>query len=145
MSGCSSYYVASVDNAQGVQLFQQARFQEALRQFQEATYEDPYNADAYYNMAACYHRLGQLEHRRADLDEAEEFYNQCLDRDPNHRECYRGLAVLLADEGRIDAAFRLIHNWADHQPGLAEPKIELRGCMRSAAIAVQPRKGSSTP
>ena len=106
-SGCSSYYVASVDNAQGVQLFQQARFQEALRQFQDATYEDPYNADGYYNVAATYHRLGQLEHRRADLDEAEEYYNQCLDRDPNHRECYRGLAVLLAEQGRTDAAFRL--------------------------------------
>jgi tetratricopeptide (TPR) repeat protein len=124
-AGCTNSYVASLDNAQGVQLFQQGRLQEALRQFQQATCEDPLNADGYYNVAAAYHRLGQLEHRGADYDEAEEYYNQCLDHDPNHRECYRGLAVLLAEERRIDAAYRLIENWGHRQPGLADPKIEL--------------------
>ena len=39
--------------------------------------------------------------------------------------CYRGLAVLLAQEGRLSDAFRLLEGWADRQPGLADPKIEL--------------------
>ena len=124
LSGCS-YYVASADNAEGVRLFQEGRFHEALQQFQEATYDEPLCADGYYNMAAAYHRIGLQEHQQTYLDQAEVSYNQCLDHNPNHRECYRGLAVLLAQEGRNDEAFRLLQGWVDRQPAMADPKIEL--------------------
>jgi tetratricopeptide (TPR) repeat protein len=66
-----------------------------------------------------------LENRQSDLDQAENYYNQCLDRDPNHAECYRGLAVLLAEQGRNEEAFRLLEGWADREPGAADAKIEL--------------------
>ena len=69
-----------------------------MHQFQEATYDDPCDADGYYNLAATYHRIGRLEHRQADLNQAECYYNQCLDRNPNHVNCHRGLAVLLAEQ-----------------------------------------------
>ena len=52
-------------------------------------------------------------------------YNQCLEYDPNHAECYRGLAVLLTDTNRQDAAFRLLEGWASRSPQLANPRIEL--------------------
>ena len=58
-------------NAEGVRLYQQARYQDALREFQGATYDDPGNADAYYNLAMTYHQIGRLEHRQADLQQAE--------------------------------------------------------------------------
>ena len=87
-----------------------------LKQFQEATYADPNNADAYYNLAATYHRIGKVEHRQADLDQAETYYNLCLDRNDNHTDCYRGLAVLLAEQGRNDEAFRLVEGWVQRQP-----------------------------
>ena len=45
--------------------------------------------------------------------------------DPDHTECYRGLAVLLSETGRQDAAFRLLEGWASRSPHLAEPRIEL--------------------
>ncbi len=122
--GCSSF-LASAHNAQGVRQFQQARYDEALRQFQEANYADPDNADACYNLAATYHRLGKLDGRQDYLDQAESYYNQCLDRDDNHYECYRGLAVLLAEQGRRDEAFRLLEGWVDRHPQESEARVEL--------------------
>ena len=124
MAGCGSFN-AQTCNTDGVQLFQQARYQEAIKEFQEATYEDPTNADGYYNLAATYHRIGKLERRKTDLDQAESYYNLCLDRNPNHTDCYRGLAVLLAEQGRNDDAFRLLEGWVQRQPNSADAKIEL--------------------
>lgn len=124
LTGCGEF-AAQGRNSEGVRLFQQARYPEAMQQFQQATYDDPGDADAYYNMAATYHRTGKLERRQADLEQAERYYNQCLDRHPNHAECYRGLAVLLAEQGRKDDAFRLVEGWVMRQPCSADAKIEL--------------------
>jgi len=117
-TGCGGV-AAQGRNSEGVRLFQQARYQDAAKQFQEATYADPNNADGYYNLAATYHRIGRLEHRQADLNQAESYYNLCLDRNSNHTDGYRGLAVLLAEQGRKEEAFRLVEGWAQRQPGLA--------------------------
>lgn len=122
--GCGGFNAQS-RNSEGVKLFQQARYQEAAKEFQEATYADPNNADGYYNLAATYHRIGKVEHRQADLEQAETYYNLCLDRNGNHTECYRGLAVLLAEQGRTEEAFRLVDGWVQRQPNVADAKIEL--------------------
>jgi tetratricopeptide (TPR) repeat protein len=122
--GCEGM-VAQSRNSDGVQLYQQARYSEALREFQEATYADPTSPEAYYNIAATYHRVGRLDHRQSDLDQAEMYYNQCLDREPNHTDCYRGLAVLLVEEGRKDDARRLLEGWSQRSPNVADAKIEL--------------------
>jgi len=123
-SGCGSI-AAQGRNAEGVRLFQQARYQEALQQFQEAVYAAPTDPNAYYNLAAAYHRLGKIEHRQADLEQAERYYNLCLDRDDNHVECYRGLAVLLAESGRREEAFRLLEGWVQRHPTVADARVEL--------------------
>ncbi len=112
-------------NAEGVRLFQQARYQEALRQFQEANYADPSNPDTYYNLAATYHRLGVAESNSAYLDQAEQFYHMCLDRDDNHTDCYRGLAVMLAEQGRTTDATRLLEGWAARRPDSPDARVEL--------------------
>jgi tetratricopeptide (TPR) repeat protein len=122
--GCGGF-TAQGRNAEGVRLFQQGQYQAALRQFQEANYADPDNADSYYNLAAAYHRIGSFEKRQSDLDQAENYYNQCLDHAPDHHEAYRGLAVLLAEQGRTDDAFRLVQGWVDRAPHVADAKIEL--------------------
>lgn len=124
VAGCGSFD-AQTRNASGVRLFQESRYQEAIKEFQEATYDDPSNADAYYNLAAAYHRIGKLERRQTDLDQAETYYNLCLDRNGGHTDCYRGLAVLLAEEGRNEEAFRLIEGWVQRQPQSADAKVEL--------------------
>jgi tetratricopeptide (TPR) repeat protein len=123
-TGCGGI-TASGRNAEGVRLFQQSRFDDALRQFEEARYADPNNADAYYNLATTFHHLGKTSNNAADLQEAERYYNMCLDRDENHTDSYRGLAVLLAEEGRTTEAFRLLEGWVARQPGLGDAKVEL--------------------
>ncbi len=122
-SGCQ--WAASGQNAQGTRLYQQGQYTAALQEFQKAIASDPQNADGYYNLAATTHRLGLQRQDSALISQAESLYNQCLDHDPNHVECHRGLAVLLVDSGRPDRAFALMKNWAAQNPRFAEARIEL--------------------
>jgi Flp pilus assembly protein TadD len=117
--------VSHEQNASGVREFNQGQYQLAIQKFQHAVANDPNNADSYYNLAATYHRLGKLNHQQPELDQAENYYNQCLNHDPNHRDCYRSLAVLLAEENRTEQAFRLLETWSDHNPSSSAPKVEL--------------------
>ena len=122
--GCTNFG-ANSRNAEGVTLFQRGQYQEALQHFQEVTYADPQNADGYYNLGATYHRLGRLRNQNDYLNQAEANYRQCLQRDPNHRDCHRGLAVLLIEENRTTEAFASVQNWATQYPAQAEPRVEL--------------------
>ena len=106
-------------------MFRHAYYEGALQRFQLALQNDPKNADAHYNLAATYHRLGKLNGRAADLTQAETSYNRCLDFVPNHQACYRGLAVLLVEQGRNAEAQRLLEGWAARSPSLAAPHVEL--------------------
>jgi tetratricopeptide (TPR) repeat protein len=124
LAGCGGL-IAQSRNAEGVQLYQQARYPEALREFQEASYAEPNGADSYYNIAATYHRMGRRDHCESDLKLAEKYYNDCFNHEPNHVEAHRGLSVLLAEQGRKDEAFQLLQRWADCQPKMADPKVEL--------------------
>jgi tetratricopeptide (TPR) repeat protein len=121
--GCK--WAASGQNASGARLYEQGQYSAALQKFQRVIATDPTNADGYYNLAATNHRLGNQRRDSQQLDQAEALYNQCLDHDPTHIECHRGLAVLLIDTGRPDRAFALMKNWAAQNPEFAEPRIEL--------------------
>jgi tetratricopeptide (TPR) repeat protein len=59
------------------------------------------------------------------LTQAESLYNQCLDINPNHVDCHRGLAVLLSETGRNDKAFALLTNWVQQSPQNADARVEL--------------------
>ena len=106
-------------------MYQQAYYEGALQQFQRAARRRSPNPDAYYNLGATHHQLAKLHHRDADYAQAESYYNQCIDKSPNHEECYRGLAVLLVDRGHADQAQQLLTLWAQRSPGLPGPRIEL--------------------
>jgi tetratricopeptide (TPR) repeat protein len=116
---------ANGNNVAGVQNYQLGRFHEAIQSFQQALLDDPNNADAYYNLAATYYELGKRNSDRALLSQSEGLYHQCLDLDPNHTECYRGLASLLVDTKRPDSAFTLLKRWAMQSPRMADSRIEL--------------------
>jgi tetratricopeptide (TPR) repeat protein len=116
---------ADGQNMQGVRMYQHGQYEAAMQRFQKAVANDPSNADAYYNMAATVHRMGMARNDSNLLGQAETLYNQCLDADENHTDCYRGLAVLLAETGRSDRAFNLLKNWAIRNPNTADARIEL--------------------
>ncbi|WP_460166470.1 tetratricopeptide repeat protein [Thermostilla marina] len=123
-SGCSGITAQGL-NAEGVRLYRQSHYDAAIERFEKATALDPRNADAYYNLASTYHQLGKLKKNPAYFAQAEQYYHRCLDYDPNHTACYRALAVLLVEQGKSQAAFRLLQNWMVQNPGSPEPKIEL--------------------
>ncbi len=123
-AGCNTV-ASQTNNAEGVRLYQQGAYQQAAGKFQQAIAHTPTQSDGYYNLAAALHRSGVQQNRPEDLRQAEVVYNQCLERNPNHAECYRGLAVLLVDTDRRESAFRLLNNWAAASPASPEPKIEL--------------------
>lgn len=122
---CGCRLISQGQNADGVRLFNHGSFQPALVRFQQAVATDPKNPDGYYNLAAAYHRLGNTSHLQQDWDQAESYYKQCTDHDPNHHDAHRGLAVLLVEQGRKDEAFRKLEEWASRYPTSATPKVEL--------------------
>ena len=121
--GCGM--MSSGQNSEGVRLFQQGNYDAAAQRFRQAMQTEPNNPDSYYNLAAYYHRQGKLQSRGVDLSQAESYYRQCLDRNPNHIEARRGLAVLLVEQGRSEDAFKMMEEWETQNPGLAAPKVEL--------------------
>lgn len=124
LGGCNSLTARSL-NAEGVQLYQQARYEEALQRFGQALIYNPSDASAYYNIAAVYHRLGDMYRRADDYARAESYYQLALSKDPHHLAARRGLAVLLVSQGRSTEAVAMLQNWAAMAPGWAEPRIEL--------------------
>ncbi len=121
--GCQ--LTADSRNLQGVRLFEQSQYQAALAQFQQALAADAKNADAHYNLAATYHRVGSQQNDAKLFGQAEEYYNRCLDLNGDHVECHRGLAVLLAETDRTDRALALLKSWAVRSPQSADARIEL--------------------
>jgi FimV-like protein len=112
-------------NKEGVRLFQQGYYEGAIQRFEQALNNDPNNADAYYNLAATYHRLGNLEDEQPYLDQAESYYDQALDRKSDHADAHRGLAVLLLERNRKGEAFDLMEDWVARYPTQAAARLEL--------------------
>jgi len=122
--GCSN---AKWLNNKGTALYRQGHYDYALTAFQQAQAQDTENPNVYYNIARVYHHQGMQNNDKAKMEQAESHYHQCLNRDPDgtHRDCYRGLAVLLMETDRSESAFTLMKGWSARHPNLAAPKIEL--------------------
>ena len=140
-TGCGFW--ANNRNADGVRYFSRGQLPAAQARFEAAKRSNPQNADAYYNLAAVAHMQGLKSRDSNQLTQAESLYNQCLDLNPNHVDCHRSLAVLLAQTGRVDRAFALQKNWCATSPNLAEARVELArlyeeyGDLRTAELQLQ--------
>ncbi|HBT76376.1 MAG TPA: hypothetical protein DEB39_05500 [Planctomycetaceae bacterium] len=128
-TGCQT---ASYNNTDGVRYYGQAKYDQALRSFQLARGVDPEDADAHYNIAATYHKLGQLARdtgRKEDAEKqftlAEENYRGALAKNSEHLAAYRGLAAMWSELGHSREAFELLQNWAERNPGSSDAKVEL--------------------
>lgn len=121
--GCRA--VATGRNVDGVRYFQQGQFPVALQRFDAALAMDPKNPDSYYNKGALLHRTGVANRDQASLTQAESLYRQCLDYNPDHIDCHRGLAVLLTETGRVPQGFELLKGWATRSPQNADARVEL--------------------
>lgn len=122
---CGCKWASNGQNASGVASYQHGQYGLAMQQFQQAVISDPTNPDSYYNLARTTHELGAQRSDATLLEKAEALYNQCLDLEPNHVECHRGLAVLLVETDRPDKAFALLKNWSSNNPDASNPRIEV--------------------
>lgn len=113
------------DNAEGVRLYQQGNYLGAVTHFQQALNRQPGSPDCFYNLGATYHQQAKVFGRPEDVRTAEQYYNLCLSRAPDHPACNRGLAVLLVETGRGDQAVGLLDGWARRRPTDPDPQIEL--------------------
>ena len=122
-SGCRA--VSTGRNVDGVRHFQQGQYPVAIQRFDSALSIDRNNPDSFYNKAAVYHATGIKTRDQNQLTQAESLYNQCLDLNPNHVDCHRGLAVLLTETGRVNEAFVFLQRWVTTSPQNAEARVEL--------------------
>ena len=126
-AGCN--VASSGLNAEGTRHYLSGNHRAAVSRFHEAMQTDPTNPDSYYNLGATYHQLAKVHAQDSYWEQAENYYNQCLDvsetRGQEHVECYRSLAVLLVDRGQNDKAFTLLRGWTNNSPNSAEAKVEL--------------------
>lgn len=121
--GCS--LSSSGRNVDGVRSFESGEYQAAIEDFQQALASDPKNANAYYNLGATYYAMGKQQGNAQLMQQSEGLYHQCLDLEPNHTDCYRGLACVLVDTNRSDSAFTLLKRWGTRNPNDPAPHIEL--------------------
>jgi type IV pilus assembly protein PilF len=119
LAGCASEDSERVQNynRDGLFLFQQSQYAQARESFAAALALKPGDAALLYNVGACYDHLGDSVH-------AEQYYNACLLRDPNHAECRHALASLLLRLDRRDQATRMVEDWLTREPRRAAAYAE---------------------
>jgi tetratricopeptide (TPR) repeat protein len=119
-------------NTEGVRYYGQAQYDAAIMSFQSALRGNPNDPNTLYNIAATYHQSARTSLRSGNTaaalqqyEQADQYYQLCLARDPNYGSAYRGLVALYMDCQHADAAFQLLINWNNANPVSAEPKLEL--------------------
>ncbi len=107
---------ARLFNEDGVRLFAQGHYADALDSFDLALTLRPQDATLLFNMAECYDRLG-------DAKGAEKFYGACLVQAPTHADARLALAQLLYRTGRQPRADQLIDEWLRQDPQSADAYV----------------------
>ncbi|MCS7045098.1 MAG: tetratricopeptide repeat protein [Gemmataceae bacterium] len=96
-------------NDDGVYLFSQGHYRQALECFELALTLEPDNHGMLYNAGQCHDRLGHWQ-------TAERYYLEVLQRHANHADARRAYVALLYQTGRAEEANRLIDQWLQQQP-----------------------------
>ena len=104
-------------NQDGLYLFQQGDYAGAREVFQAALTLQPEDPGLMYNVGECYDRLGDTAH-------AEETYQKCLQKAPDHVRCRHSLAALLVRTNRRKEAVYMIENWLAREPKRPDPYAE---------------------
>ena len=111
MIGCNQDRALAVRTMnKGLQAFNQGQTMTAIRHLKEA-----HQADPSYAEPALY--LGQLYHREmSELDNAEQYYRQALQRDPENPDIAYKLGTVLADQGEHDDAAAMFEQTVQKNP-----------------------------
>jgi Tfp pilus assembly protein PilF len=103
-------------NDDGVYLFAQGQYREALENFELALTLQPGDAGLLFNAGQCHDRLGHWQ-------TAEKYYLESLQLHAKHLEARQAYITLLYRTGRAAQADQLIDDWLHQQPDLADAYV----------------------
>jgi len=103
-------------NDDGVLLFARGNYRDAMESFEYALAMNPNDPVLLYNTAQAHDRLGNVQ-------KAEQLYLYCLQRDARHGDARLAIVSLMYRTGRSVEACRLIQQWLQHDPDLADPYV----------------------
>lgn len=120
LAGCTEFERTQTGrlNHQGVEYLTTNDVNKAHAKFVEALKQEPNNADTLYNLASTYHRRGQTR-------EAEQYYRQSLQVNPDHAACRHNYYVLLVAQNRTLEARDDATRWAAHRKQSADALTQL--------------------
>lgn len=104
-------------NEDGIQLYRQGKYHDAAESFEAALAWDREDPGLLYNLGECYAQLG-------NGPKAIHYYNECLQRVPDHTACRHALVVALVRNGRRPDAIRLVQGWMQSEPDNLDAMIE---------------------
>ena len=122
-SGCN--LAGMSHNSKGTQAYYSGQLNTAINEFSQALNANPSDADAHYNLAACYAAIAQQTGNQQWTDQAEQLYRQAIAYNDQHVAAHRGLASLLIKSGKERFAFDLLDQWRSRYPTSESPLIEL--------------------
>jgi tetratricopeptide (TPR) repeat protein len=93
----------------GLHLYQVGDYRSAGESFRAALALRPEDVGLLYNVGECYDRIG-------DSVRAEHYFDECLQRAPDHAACRHALVVLLVRQGRWSEAVALVEDWLAREP-----------------------------
>lgn len=123
LAGCTTTGSSSRLNEEGVEHLNQHQLTLAHGKFVEAWKQDPSNADTLYNLGSTYHRQGQNR-------EAERYYRQALQVNPDHALCRHNYYQLLVKEDRLTEAQADAAKWVAQRPQSASAHTQLGSLTR---------------
>ena len=129
--GCTNM-TAEGRNSQGVRYFQQARYDMAISEFQNAVNQSPDSPEGYYNIGMTYHTLAQSSREATYYAQAEQYYKLCLSKNKSHAACRQKYAELMFETGRVAEAFNFLHDWEVVYKDAAAPKLAMAKLYLSA-------------
>jgi len=103
-------------NDDGVYLFARGEFRSAKENFESALTLAPQDTGLLFNLGQCHDRLG-------DWRTAEQYYLTCLQLAPNHGDARMAQVSILYRTGRGDEANRMIADYLQNQPKLADAYV----------------------
>lgn len=119
--------------SEGVQMFQQGRYEEAIALFQKVLEKEPDSVDARYNLALSllrsgkqdeaiallekviemkpdmmetYLALGECYFNMGENEKAKSYFEQALEKEPNNAEVYYNLGIIHYKDDRTDEAIK---------------------------------------
>jgi len=137
---------------EGVQLFQQGKYEEAIALFQKVIEKDPDNVDAHYSLALSllrsgkqdeaiallekvkemkpdmmetYLALGECYFNKGENDKAVSYFEKALEIEPNNAEVYYNLGIIHYKNDRTDDAVKNFITSKSLDPGYAPTYYQL--------------------